>query len=67
MFRADVSEEIAEQFVATRRVSFGQEWLNHVQIVGPICFYCEQEFNGASWSCPGEEAPAPVATRNGKR
>ena len=55
MFRADVTEDIAEQFVATGRANFGEKWLDHVQIVGPLCFYCDQDFSGASWSCPGEE------------
>ena len=54
LFRADVSEEIAASFVATGRANFGQDWLNHVQITGPLCYYCEHDFEGASWGCPGE-------------
>ena len=54
MFRTDVSEEMAEQFLASRRVSLGKDWLNEIEIIGPFCHHCEQEYEGAAWSCPGE-------------
>ena len=53
IFRADVSDEVAEGFITTGRANFGQDWLNHVQITGPLCYYCEQGFEDASWSRPG--------------
>jgi hypothetical protein len=53
LFRADVTEEIAASFVATGRADFGQDWLNHVQITGPLCFYCEQDFRRCLLGVPG--------------
>ena len=54
IFRADVSDEVAEGFITTGRANFGQDWLDHIQITGPLCYYCEQDFERASWGCPGE-------------
>ena len=54
VFRADVSEEIAEQCLTSRSVSLGKDWLNEIEIIGPLCRHCEQEYEAATWSCPGE-------------
>jgi hypothetical protein len=54
VFRAEVTDEEAQGFVDSGRANFGQNWLDHVTIIGPICFYCEQDFVGASWACPGD-------------
>ena len=54
VFRADVSEEIAEQFLTNRSVNLGKDWLSEVEIIGPLCHRCEQEYEAAAWSCPGE-------------
>ena len=54
VFRADVSEEIAEQSLTSRSISLGKDWLDEIEIIGPLCRHCEQEYEAAAWSCPGE-------------